>query len=52
MFETQRDLVVNIHHLLMKSHEDTVMARAFQSAVIRYALSHEMEDWLKLQELM
>ena len=52
MFNTQRDLVVNIHHLLMKSHEDTVMARAFQSAVIRYALSHEMEDWLKLQELM
>ena len=52
MLETQRALVVYIHHLLMRPHEDTNMACAFQSAVIRYALSHEMEDWLKLQELM
>ena len=52
MFETQRDLVVYIHHALMRPHEDTNMARAFQSAMIRYALSHEVEEWLKLQELM
>lgn len=46
MFETQRDLVVYIHHLLMRPHEDTVMARAFQSAVIRYAIEHELDDWI------
>ena len=52
MFNTQRDLVVYIHTALMQPHDDTSMACAFQSAVIRYALSHEVEGWLKLQELM
>ena len=52
MFSTQRDLVVYIHHALMRPHEDTNMACALCASLRAYALSHEVEEWLKLQELM
>ena len=52
MFNTQRDLVVYIHTALMQPHDDTSMACALCASLRAYALSHEVEGWLKLQEKM
>ena len=46
MFSTQRDLVVYIHHALMRPHEDTNMACAFHYGVVVYALDNELTEWI------
>ena len=46
MFSTQRDLVVYIHHALMRPHEDTNMACAFHYGVVVYALDNEINEWI------
>ena len=47
MFNTQRDLVVYIHHALMRPHEDTNMACAFNVGLLRYAFDNELTEWIR-----
>ena len=47
MFNTQRDLVVYIHQALMRPHEDTNMACAFNVGLLRYAFDNEITEWIR-----
>jgi hypothetical protein len=46
MFNTQRDIVVCIHHTLMNTQAETNVALAMLEAVKAYALEHEVEEVL------
>ena len=47
MFNTQRDLVVCIHHTLMNTQAETNVALAMLEAVKTWAMEHEVEQLLK-----
>ena len=46
MFNTQRDLVVCIHHTLMNTQAETNVALAMLQAVKAWAMEHEMLEGL------
>ena len=46
MFNSQPDLVVYIHHALMRPHEGTNMAVAFNAGLIVYAINNELDNWI------
>ena len=46
MFNTQRDLVVCIHHTLMNTQAETNVALAMLEAVKAWAVEHEVAEVL------